>query len=909
MVLFCFVVQQAPREAVVMAMARFDRELRDTPSWKNWEEKESFKYAIEHEGRHYPVKSIISSATNTPVSNFSGGDEANTFIEKLGFQVVAVGWESSPASLRQLLEEILSSYLDARSGGDFGKDHPIWQLFRRVKNAILDLAPLRNRPMLRVEWSAGKGEFARVPWIAIIDSREVEAPGGGTYCVFLFREDLSGVYVTLNQGVTKLKREVGPPEARRILADRSQQIRAIVSDIRERGFLLDNDIDLRSAGLGAEYEISTIAYKLYETNRLPPDAELEEDLATLLTAYAKALQPLAGSKSVWLFQANPKLYNIEAALNRQEDEILWSVRTYRDQIHPGDSVFIWRSGNDAGILARATVLTEPAMMDQDSLQFAIQPEKFTSPEVRVRLKIEQVYVPYLSRDELRDDERLADLSILKSAQGTNFPVTQEQAAVIQELLEANQNDEIPDVGGSVQPANESRVWAYSPGPKAQFWEEFYRDEMMAIEWDKIGDLRHYPDYESLTKKLIETYEMKTFPMNDARACFNFVHVMRPGDRVIAKRGRDEVVGYGIVIGDYEYRFERKNYRSVRRVRWERRGNWKCKPLFAVKTLTDFTHYSDEVRYLTDLMGVSEAPAPVAAAQTLLPYTIEDALQGVAFDKAEFEGILDIWRIKKNVILQGPPGVGKTFLARRLAYALIGHEQPSRVEMIQFHQSYSYEDFIQGYRPSGSGFDRKDGVFVRFCKRASLDQETTYVFIIDEINRSNLSKVFGELLMLIEADKRGSKYSLALTYSTSDEEQFYVPSNVYVLGMMNTADRSLAMVDYALRRRFAFQELKPLFGSIALGDLLIQNGVESKLVAAVSQRLQALNQAIADDQNLGPGFMIGHSYFCVNGSTLVEQDYVNAIQHEILPLLKEYWFDDPKRVEQWAEKLGAKFDLP
>jgi 5-methylcytosine-specific restriction enzyme B len=259
------------------------------------------------------------------------------------------------------------------------------------------------------------------------------------------------------------------------------------------------------------------------------------------------------------------------------------------------------------------------------------------------------------------------------------------------------------------------------------------------------------------------------------------------------------------------------------------------------------------------------------------------------------------------VLQGAPGVGKTFVAKRLAYALIGFRNPEKVRMIQFHQSFSYEDFLQGYRPSGSGFVRKDGPFFEFCRKAAADSVSAHVFIIDEINRGNLSKIFGDTLMLIEADKRSTEYAIQLTYSVSGDAPFFVPANVYLLGSMNTADRSIALVDYALRRRFAFVTLRPQFEAPAFNAFLLDRGASQEIVDVIVERITALNlQISADSANLGPGFAIGHSFFCPADPAIMldENWYRRVIDNEILPLLEEYWFDDLKRAEEWRTKLLA-----
>jgi hypothetical protein len=285
--------------------------------------------------------------------------------------------------------------------------------------------------------------------------------------------------------------------------------------------------------------------------------------------------------------------------------------------------------------------------------------------------------------------------------------------------------------------------------------------------------------------------------------------------------------------------------------------------------------------------------------------MEDALSELFLEQAALERLLAIWAGKKNLILQGAPGVGKSFVAKRLAYLLLEAKDAGRVETIQFHQSYSYEDFVQGYRPDGTGgFTVRDGIFYRFCERASLSPGRRHVFIIDEINRGNLSKILGELMLLIEHDKRGPGWAATLTYSKPDEPRFFVPENVYLLGLMNTADRSISMVDYALRRRFSFALLEPMFGSGKFRNFLLDCGVPEDILALIVARMTSLNKVIGEDRvNLGPGFRIGHSFFVPPEG--LEYDpgwYRRVIETEIHPLLEEYWFDDPDKADIWREKL-------
>ena len=280
------------------------------------------------------------------------------------------------------------------------------------------------------------------------------------------------------------------------------------------------------------------------------------------------------------------------------------------------------------------------------------------------------------------------------------------------------------------------------------------------------------------------------------------------------------------------------------------------------------------------------------------YTAENFLDDVYMSENDYTRLVGLLRNKKNIILQGAPGVGKTYVAKCLAYSMMGVEDVERVMMVQFHQSYSYEDFIMGFRPSATGFELRKGAFYNFCKKAEVDSDNEYFFIIDEINRGNLSKIFGELFMLIENDKRGK--ALQLLYS---DEKFAVPKNVYIIGMMNTADRSLAMLDYALRRRFAFFDIKPGFETTGFSKyrMALDNEKFDKLINCV----ESLNREISDDESLGEGFCIGHSYFCnLQPDTIDDSWLYGIVEYELIPLLKEYWFDEPMKVKDWSKTLRS-----
>ena len=442
-----------------------------------------------------------------------------------------------------------------------------------------------------------------------------------------------------------------------------------------------------------------------------------------------------------------------------------------------------------------------------------------------------------------------------------------------------------------------RYWVIAPvesKPTERFdnvWQFDLANNLISIGWAKLGDVSKM-SREQLSKAVAQTYPNKTPTTKSFRVktFWDFYHEIAVGDFIIARRGQKTLAGVGRVSRS-AFHGPRKNlsidHPHFLEVSWQEQPRDKHfdQVVFPRKTLCELSE--EKFRKIVD----------------------GDPPPDIFLSADKIERLIDLLKRNKNLVLQGPPGTGKTYLAQRLAWLLAGERSTDRIEIVQFHQSYGYEDFVRGYRPTEQGgFDLRDGPFLSFCERARNDPNRPHVLVIDEINRGNLSRIFGELLMLIEADKRDPAWAVRLAYARGDETPFHVPPNLYLVGAMNTADRSLALVDYALRRRFVFWTVEPAFGSQGFGRHLDEHGVPEPMRRRISERLETLNDQIRRDPQLGAGFQIGHSYFCGPPKGLADDAwndwYTNVVRYEIEPLLGEYWFDDTERAKKAVGALLA-----
>lgn len=438
-------------------------------------------------------------------------------------------------------------------------------------------------------------------------------------------------------------------------------------------------------------------------------------------------------------------------------------------------------------------------------------------------------------------------------------------------------------------------WVLSLSPLKSEWESFFKNNIIEVGFNQLDNFALYERKQQIQEHLLKLYETESDYNNKVNSIWQFTNEMKVGDVIYATSGQSKILGWGKVTSNHIYKAN-SNFKNIRYIEWKEQGEWNSPIKLKNKKLYKITPYNDAIEKLNDLFTASSEEELVEEQITYPEYTREDFLNEVFMSEQRYNRLVKLVEMKKNVILQGPPGVGKTFAAKRLAYSIMGVKDKHRVKMIQFHQSYSYEDFIMGFRPTETGFKLHTGPFYNFCKQAEQNMDYDYFFIIDEINRGNLSKIFGELFMLIENDKRGSE--LELLYA---DEKFTVPNNVYIIGLMNTADRSLAILDYALRRRFAFFDINAGFSTDGFKEY--QEKLQSPKFNALIQRVEDLNNDIRNDEMLGNDFIIGHSYFS-NLTQVTDTNLSNIVEFEIIPLLKEYWFDESSKVDIWADTLRS-----
>ena len=424
-----------------------------------------------------------------------------------------------------------------------------------------------------------------------------------------------------------------------------------------------------------------------------------------------------------------------------------------------------------------------------------------------------------------------------------------------------------------------RYWLMSLGKGASLWEDCHQNGIACLGWDDLGDLGQFEAREAEARAAIEAQGLGT---NDSLACWEFSRVMKPGDVIFVKLDRQRALGHGTVESDYCFDDTRNGYKNVRKVNWLSNfpGGVRVRDKdLVVKTLTDITKYPEQV---------NQFKVALSAERKLKPslHDLQSLADELMFDIAELRKIEELLNDKRQVIFQGPPGTGKTYAARKLAQYLAAAKD--RVVLVQFHPSYAYEDFVQGFRPhlanGQPGFKLRDGPLLQAAKAASDEPDAKHFLIIDEINRGNLAKVFGELYFLLEYRDE----AMRLQYS---DETFALPDNLYIIGTMNTADRSIALVDLALRRRFHFVEFHPDKPPIngLLNRWLKENAPSMTWVADLVDRA---NEKLDDRQAA-----IGPSYF-MKGD--LDDRKVDLIwEHNVLPYIEERLYEERERLEEFG----------
>jgi hypothetical protein len=676
----------------------------------------------------------------------------------------------------------------------------------------------------------------------------------------------------------------------------------------------------------------------------------------------------------WIFQGNPNIYDSSAALKAGHLKS-WKVAAHKDKIKIGDQVILWQTGNQSGCYALAEVTSDVKAFEEETNEQQYYTEASnTNVTERVKIKIIKNLVedPILWQDI---KENPTFLNFKAGNQGTNFSATE---AEFNELLHLHTRRDI-------------KYWLYSPGGNADHWDEFYDVNIMAIGWDKLGDLKQYKSKDEIRDALHRTNGDNKRKPNKVAANYEFVNTMQIGDIIIVKQGRGKLLGYGVVTSDYFYDEKRGSYKSCRNVDWKLKGIWDSGHSLALKTLTDITKNDSEHeghdKYSDYLLGIMNRDnklnlnstikeimkptnqilyGPPGTGKTFhlkehlfekytsretsisLEQHFENVVSGCSWWQVIAIALLDLEKAKvseihahrwvqKKASLSNSTTIRPTLWGQLQSHTIdtcafvnvSSRQQPlifnktedsyweileeevkelvpelfdlkdsienynpdpdnsiKHYDFVTFHQSFAYEDFIEGIKPvlpendeqaTDLGYTIEDGVFKKLCVSAKNDPDNCYAIFIDEINRGNVSAIFGELITLIEVDKRqGAKNELSIKLPYS-KTAFSVPSNLDIYGTMNTADRSVEALDTALRRRFEFKEMMPDYTVIESEEV---NGLQlSKLLKTINDRIELL---------IDRDHTVGHSYF-VNINS--EQELANAFNNKIVPLLQEYFYGD------------------
>ncbi len=628
-----------------------------------------------------------------------------------------------------------------------------------------------------------------------------------------------------------------------------------------------------------------------------------------LAYYAKFLEEIT-LPVCWLFTNNPKTYDIIPAV-QELATITWRLEQKDRNVKKNDRIYLWVPGVDGGIVASGTVLGNPE--EKDPLRndpYVIESDLFFERFTGVDIRLDRRFTnPLVSRNLLLSDEQTRNLEVLLFPGAATYHITAEQEDAIEKLIngdyltnppdaEEKDNDEItPDTPSARKIVHPRRYWIFAPSENPKTWEDFYSHGYIALGLDALGDLKQYSSKDAMKQMMKSKFGSGRNYKHLCNVAWQFAFDMHVGDIVYYGGGPQKLLGRGIIKSDYAYDLGRKAKRNIRTVAWTNKGDWESQPCVIRRTLTDITPYSEYCRELEEMVvgPFDSGIADDVDAPAFPPYSKEDFLSETFVDESEFDSLRDLLLDKKNIVLTGAPGVGKTFIAERLAYAIMGEKDIERVKMIQFHSGYNYDNFVMGYRRTSEGDELTTGVFYNFCKEAEPD-DNAYFLIIDDIGRGNWSAVFGDLITQLGSDRRGQP--LRLLYR---DELFCIPENVYIIATMNPSAGNAVLTDYSLRRRFAFYDVAPAFENPSF--IQYKNSIGSKKLDRLIKVIIDLNKSISQDPANTTGFLIGHGYFC--SSNPIDDNRLDFIaKYELLPLIHTYFATQPEQDKLWTAKFTA-----